>query len=1114
MGKEITMKQLATAIILVLLALALGAETICPETGEIIPDHVSRDGSYRLEPAPVIDRDVDAWSGTGPWGGNVRSIITDPNDPTRVMAACGLNLATTVGGVYSSTDGGQHWQPTSLQGKPYYALAASASQAGTWWAGARNGLYKSVDHGATWNPAGLSTTYILALGVQANNGNVVVAGKSGNVGIVVSQDGGNNFAAVGVNSGFMRQFTYSASNPQRMYIVMGSSSASVLTSIDNGSTWTPYGPTGDGWGMYVSPTDSLFALVAHADGIFRTTDGGANWSNVAGGTFRSVVEYNGNFYATSNSSGVKVSTNMGQTWQAHNPGVVQSTWQAAASTASGALLGHWGGIFRATGPTEAIIPFHTGINSAFVHGLAYYSDTSELWAGTEGSGIFRSLDNGATWENMVNGLNNWMVYELVPTNHLYYHSGRMLAGTLDGVYTSIDGGNTWSYVHYQGLQVSALEVHPTDPDKFWIGTSTGEIKYTQDGGASWTTCTGGMFGFAPRLKLGKGPMGNLRLFLCYQGSATAVWYSDDGINFTASTGMDGTTYQPMVAVRPGLGTQSQIVYASSNSGIYRSLDNGATFSLSGMGGFSWSVLSGPGMQVLSGKDNGISYSVDEAQTATSLNQNLNNPTIWQMAWGSSTNQVFIASRGLGVMENRFDATDYAPPQNVQVQQGNASATLSWTEPTGTPAPMMYMIWRDGFPRSLATQPQYTDTGLTNGQQYHYWVSAVYDGNIHTCPQQILTVTPVLDPILPPTGLEAVVLGNLPTLRWINPARVITGYKVKRDGVLIHTITDPASTTFADGSLPVGQYLYSVSATYTTGESDPANITVMIEWNSFRDDFESHESFAIQFAPWTLLDVDQSDTYSIVGTLFPHAGEDFAFMVFAPSETAPPVMDAAPHSGSKQLACFASVDAPNNDWLISPLLTFNSPNYQSFHFWARSYTSIYGLERIRVGVSSGGTDPGDFTILSGPSYVEVPTTWTQYIYQTPGPSIQKRIGIQCVSDDAFILFVDDFLQDVATANSDNVSPGARSELIGNYPNPFNPSTTIRYRLDGPTELTLRVYNLKGQLVRELVSGSRTAGDYSIVWDGTDSQGRQVASGVYHLRMKVGGIEHVKSMIMIK
>lgn len=829
------MKHRILIFCLLALAALAGAATLCPDTGEEIPSLTRHNPFYQPDALEALSsqRGVNEWTGSGPWGGNVRSLATDPANPLRVFAACGSSLTAVEGGVYMSLDGGLNWEPAPLPHKQYNAVAASPSQPGTFYAGARNGLYKSVDNGLTWNVAALSSAYILGVGVKANDGNTIVVGKSGNVGIEVSTDGGNSFAQVGVNGGFMRMFTSSAANPERMFVVMGSAAASVMTSVNNGQTWTPWGPAGDGWGMYISPTDSLFSLVAHASGIYRTTDGGANWTLAASGTYRGVTGFNGIYYATSNSGGVEKSNDGGLTWTPVSPQVPQSNWQSATSSGAGALLGHWGGIFRASGYNDPVPASHTGLNLALVHGLAYYSDTNELWGGTEGSGLYRSTDGGVTWDQMVNGLNNWMIYELAPTNHQYYQSGRMLAGTLDGAYTSLDGGNTWSYVYYQGTQVSACEVHPTDPDKFWLGTATGEIRYTDDGGQSWTVATGGMWGFAPRLKLGRGPSGNLRLFLSYQGSATAVWYSDDGITFTPSTGMESTTYQPMVSVRPGFGTQPQIIYASSNSGVYKSTDGGATYTLAGMPGFSWSVLSAPGQQVISGKDNGLSYSTDEGATSTSLTQNLAaSANIWQMAWGSSTNQVFIAMRARGVMESRFSGTGYGSPADLLAIPNNQSLILNWTPVSGQPAPTAYCIWRDGYPLAQVsgTDSAYTDFGVVNGQAYKYFVSAVYADHIQTLPTQIITAVPAIPVHLPPQDLAAEVVERDVTLTWTPPAAdFLTGFQVLRDWELIAGFSDPEASSYTDPNLANGIYLYSVIAFYATGQSEPATITVEVNY---------------------------------------------------------------------------------------------------------------------------------------------------------------------------------------------------------------------------------------------------------------------------------------------
>jgi len=75
------------------------------------------------------------------------------------------------------------------------------------------------------------------------------------------------------------------------------------------------------------------------------------------------------------------------------------------------------------------------------------------------------------------------------------------------------------------------------------------------------------------------------------------------------------------------------------------------------------------------------------------------------------------------------------------------------------------------------------------------------------------------------------------------------------------------------------------------------------------------------------------------------------------------------------------------------------------------------------------------------------------------------------------------------------------LQQNYPNPFNPATIIRYRLAEGGWVSLAIYNTRGQLVRTLVEGREKPGYKSFRWDGRDSTGEYVASGVYLYVLKV-------------
>ncbi len=88
------------------------------------------------------------------------------------------------------------------------------------------------------------------------------------------------------------------------------------------------------------------------------------------------------------------------------------------------------------------------------------------------------------------------------------------------------------------------------------------------------------------------------------------------------------------------------------------------------------------------------------------------------------------------------------------------------------------------------------------------------------------------------------------------------------------------------------------------------------------------------------------------------------------------------------------------------------------------------------------------------------------------------------------------------------------LSQNYPNPFNPETWIEYRLPEAVRVSIDIYNVSGQLVRQLQDADLPAGAYRIRWDGRDGDGRTAASGVYFCRMKTPNFTDTVKMILLK
>jgi hypothetical protein len=108
--------------------------------------------------------------------------------------------------------------------------------------------------------------------------------------------------------------------------------------------------------------------------------------------------------------------------------------------------------------------------------------------------------------------------------------------------------------------------------------------------------------------------------------------------------------------------------------------------------------------------------------------------------------------------------------------------------------------------------------------------------------------------------------------------------------------------------------------------------------------------------------------------------------------------------------------------------------------------------------------------------------------------------------------------IVSAVPDRGNAPLMARLLPNVPNPFNPSTRIRFEMDEPGQAELAVYDARGHLVRRLDDGPRGAGPHSVTWDGTDRSGRQAASGVYYVRLVVRAagetVRETRSIVLVE
>ncbi len=102
----------------------------------------------------------------------------------------------------------------------------------------------------------------------------------------------------------------------------------------------------------------------------------------------------------------------------------------------------------------------------------------------------------------------------------------------------------------------------------------------------------------------------------------------------------------------------------------------------------------------------------------------------------------------------------------------------------------------------------------------------------------------------------------------------------------------------------------------------------------------------------------------------------------------------------------------------------------------------------------------------------------------------------------------------SSNSDNTTPAVTNMLNQNFPNPFNPETTISFDMPEAGPANLSIYNVKGQLVKTLADGKFGFGKQSFVWNGTDNSGQNVTSGIYFYRLTTSNATETKKMMLMK
>jgi len=182
------------------------------------------------------------------------------------------------------------------------------------------------------------------------------------------------------------------------------------------------------------------------------------------------------------------------------------------------------------------------------------------------------------------------------------------------------------------------------------------------------------------------------------------------------------------------------------------------------------------------------------------------------------------------------------------------------------------------------------------------------------------------------------------------------------------------------------------------------------------------------------------------------------------------------------------EGPSTGFIVGTVTNFEGDLLENAEITAGTYsalTDINGEYEIEV-------EAGDYTVSC---YLE-------------GYQIPDNIEITVIASETSI--VDFVLEEEVGINNQLLVSDLT--IIGNYPNPFNPSTTISFALPNPSITSVKVYNAKGQIVKDLIHDFLSIGQHDIVWNGTDGSGKQTTSGIYFYTIKTE--TQTGKMLMLK
>lgn len=1038
-------------------------------------------------------------------------------------------------GVYVSHNSGTNWAPSGLTRRSVQSILIFDTRV---IAGTDSGVFISTDNAAVWSLGGLANYSVKCLW---KFGALIFAGTFGG-GVFLSVDSGTTWNQTGLTDGVVYSLG-SIGSKLLATVHVGPQWNIFYTSTDTGRTWaaSDSGLGTDGIGPILVDGDRVYVGVY--GGVYESVDSTKTWTEATtkgfSGKVACLAKSGGNLIAGTDSYGVKYSTDGGSTWNSTNLNYFSnlpnsSAYEIFALSGSGSTIFAGTavtGIFRST--DNGIKWYGYGLSSSAVKSLFRHDN---FLFQTSSGGVFRSSDYGNTWSPADNGM-NWPGVSALASND----SGIYAAGFTEygGLYRSTDDGDSWTQL-FADRQFYCLDAN----DSIILaggpaGTSyDGGLFVSTDDGKSWTMAIDRGQSGVNSVAIGDTnlfatDLSNRGIFVSTDGGKTFS-SQDSGscialigrtiyvASFYNSAGLlsrdNGRTWARELS--PGnvyaMAVSHDTIFAATDRGIFASADSGVTWGdvAIGLESISFRSIAVLGGYVFAGSTNG---------------------TIWRAPLSEISIVPLIHPTLLG------------PPDESTVNTD--SVTCSWTT---VPEATDYLIevaydssFQDvQFDNFTYKKTSYQLTGLDNGATC-YWRVRAYQVQ-HPGPWSPVRTFHVATDTLH-NGRTWSLTGYL--------GSPVGAFATNDSVILAGTMGGGIFRSTDDGNTWIHSSTGLTSVRVSSLASDSTDIfagTVSDSGGVFRS-------------------TDNGRTWSLIGL----RGREIAALALSGKVVLASVESNMSGITISSGGLFMSTDdgsswvqAVNrgqswmNSVVISDSLIFATDEVGQDVFistdrgtrWTSRSVFAYGGREIAVvghdvyaGASGqfGGyrsTDEGKswaYVGSSGPNFTVSALLSTDDILFAAAPIYFSHDAGLTWSDAALGLKDSNYVVSLAakdnylfagsigghvwrvsipailtSVHENKPSVPSKFELFQNYPNPFNPTTVIRFDVPSSGFVSLKIYNVLGQLVKTLVDKVESPGSHAVVFNDAG-----IASGVYFYRIVADGTNGkkfvaVKKLMLIK